>query len=40
MVFQTYAEVEFLKAEAAHRGWHSGSVETHYNTGVKAAMQM
>lgn len=40
MVFQTYAEVEFLKAEAAQRGWHSGSVETHYNNGVKAAMQM
>jgi hypothetical protein len=40
MVFQTYAEVEFLKAEAAERGWHSGNVETHYNNGVKAAMQM
>ena len=40
MVFQTYAEVEFLKAEAAQRGWHTGSVETHYNNGVKAAMQM
>ena len=40
MVFQTYAEVEFLKAEAAIRGWHSGDPETHYNNGVKAAMQM
>lgn len=40
MVFQTYAEVEFLKAEAATRGWHSGDAETHYNNGVKAAMQM
>jgi len=40
MVFQSYAEVEFLKAEAAHRGWHTGDVETHYNNGVKAAMQM
>jgi len=40
MVFQTFAEVEFLKAEAAHRGWHSGNVQTHYNNGVKAAMQM
>lgn len=40
MVFQTYAEVEFLKAEAAHRGWTSGDAATHYNNGVKAAMQM
>ena len=40
MVFQTYAEVEFLKAEAALRGWHSGDVKTHYENGVKAAMQM
>ena len=40
MVFQTYAEVEFLKAEAAVRGWHSGDAATHYNNGVKAAMQM
>ena len=40
MVFQTYAEVEFLKAEAAIRGWHTGDAATHYNNGVKAAMQM
>ncbi|MGC6403416.1 MAG: SusD/RagB family nutrient-binding outer membrane lipoprotein [Flavobacteriaceae bacterium] len=40
MVFQTYAEVEFLKAEAAHRGWISSDAATHYNNGVKAAMQM
>lgn len=40
MVFQTYAEVEFLKAEAAIRGWHSGDAKTHYENGVKAAMQM
>ena len=40
MVFQTYAEVEFLKAEAAIRGWTSGSAETHYNNGVTAAMKM
>lgn len=40
MVFQTYAEVEFLKAEAAKRGWISGDAATHYNNGVKAAMQM
>ena len=40
MVFQTYAEVEFLKAEASTRGWISSDAATHYNNGVKAAMQM
>ena len=40
MVFQTYAEVEFLKAEAAIRGWISSSAEAHYNAGVTAAMKM
>ena len=40
MVFQTYAEVEFLKAEAAVRGWYNGDAKTHYENGVKAAMQM
>jgi hypothetical protein len=39
MVFQTYAEVEFLLAEAAERGWSSGNAEDHYNNGVRAAMQ-
>ncbi len=38
MFFQTYAEVEFLLAEAAVRGWHSGSAATHYENGVRAAM--
>ncbi|MCY4254034.1 MAG: SusD/RagB family nutrient-binding outer membrane lipoprotein [Flavobacteriaceae bacterium] len=40
MVFQTYAETEFLKAEAAVRGWYSGDAEQHYKNGVRAAMQM
>ena len=40
MVLQTYAEVEFMKAEAVQRGWTSGSASTHYDAGVKAAMQM
>jgi len=40
MVFQSYAEVEFLKAEAAIRGWHSGDAATHYANGVTAAMEM
>ena len=34
----TYAETEFLLAEAAVRWGIGGSAETHYNNGVKAAM--
>lgn len=38
--FQTYAEVEFMLAEAAERwGLAGGDVEAHYNAGVTAAMQ-
>ncbi len=40
MLFQTYAEVEFLIAEAIERGWHSGNAADHYNAGVRAAMEM
>ena len=40
MVLQTYAEVEFLKAEAAIRGWISSSDKAHYEAGVSAAMKM
>lgn len=37
--FQTYAEVEFMLAEAAERwGLAGGNVEDHYNAGVRAAM--
>lgn len=36
--FQTYAEVEFMQAEIAVRGWTSDVAETHYNAGVRAAM--
>lgn len=39
MFFQTYAEVEFLLAEAALRGWYNGNAETLYNNGVRAAME-
>jgi len=35
-----HSEVEFLLAEAALKGWNSGSAEDHYNAGVKSAMQM
>ena len=38
-IFMTYAEVEFLLAEAALKGWGGGNAEAHYNAGVKAAMQ-
>lgn len=34
-----YAEVQFYLAEAAKRGWASGTAEEYYNEGVKAAMQ-
>ncbi|MBC8770212.1 SusD/RagB family nutrient-binding outer membrane lipoprotein [Arenibacter sp. BSSL-BM3] len=41
MFFQTYAEVEFMLAEAAVR-WNlaGGDPEPHYNAGVRAAMKM
>ncbi|MFV0540585.1 MAG: SusD/RagB family nutrient-binding outer membrane lipoprotein [Aestuariibaculum sp.] len=40
LFFQTYAEVEFMLAEAAER-WElaGGDVEAHYNAGVTAAME-
>ncbi|MDO1448571.1 SusD/RagB family nutrient-binding outer membrane lipoprotein [Rhodocytophaga aerolata] len=38
-ILQSYAEVELLLAEAALRGWESGSVVDHYNKGVTAAIQ-
>lgn len=41
MFFQTYAEVEFMLAEAAVRwGLAGGNPEPHYNAGVRAAMKM
>lgn len=41
-MLMNYAEVEFLLAEAAERGIGSvsGSAQSHYNAGVRAAMQM
>ncbi len=39
MVFMTYAETELLLAEAALRGWNPGDARTHYESGVRAAMQ-
>lgn len=41
MFFQTYAEVEFMLAEAAVRwGLAGGDAESHYDKGVRAAMKM
>ena len=40
MVFQTYAEVEFMIAEAIERGWATGDAASHYNAGVRAAMEL
>ncbi|MDX1619186.1 MAG: SusD/RagB family nutrient-binding outer membrane lipoprotein, partial [Balneolaceae bacterium] len=39
MIFQTYAEVEFMLAELAVRNWTTDSAEDHYNAGVRAAME-
>ncbi|QLG44755.1 SusD/RagB family nutrient-binding outer membrane lipoprotein [Costertonia aggregata] len=39
MIFQTYAEVEFMLAEANVRWGIGGDAETHYNNGVTAAMK-
>ncbi len=39
MFFQTYAETQFLTAEAIKRGWAAGNAEQHYNDGVRASMQ-
>ncbi len=39
-IMMTYAEVEFLLAEAAIKGWNTtGTAADHYNAGVRAAMQ-
>lgn len=35
----TYADVSFMLAEAAERGWISGSAATYYNQGIRASME-
>jgi len=37
-IIMTYAEVEFLLAEAAAKGWISDDVEGHYKAGIQASM--
>lgn len=39
MMFQSYAEVELLLAEAAVRGWGATDAADHYAKGIRAAMQ-
>ncbi len=39
-IFQSYAEVEYLLAEAALRGWTADDPKTHYENGVRAAIGM
>lgn len=38
-IIMTYAEVEFLIAEAAAKGWVSNDIETHYKAGIAASME-
>ncbi len=38
-VLMSYAEVQFLLAEAAHRGWITGSAETFYKAGIEASLE-
>lgn len=38
MVLMSYAEQEFLIAEATARGWITGDAQTHYNNGITASM--
>ena len=37
-IIMTYAEVEFLLAEAAAKDWISDDIETHYRAGIEASM--
>jgi Starch-binding associating with outer membrane len=38
-VIQSYAEVEFLLAEASLRGWDAGTAVSHYNAAINASMK-
>lgn len=39
MILMSYAEQEFVIAEAISRGWIGGDAATHYNNGIRASMQ-
>jgi hypothetical protein len=38
-LIMTYAEVEFLLAEAVAKGWITGNIEDHYRAGIAASME-
>lgn len=38
-VLLSYSEVQFLRAEAALRGWGSGSAQSYYESGVRASIE-
>jgi Starch-binding associating with outer membrane len=38
-VLMSYAELEFILAEAGERGWISGNAETYYENGIQASME-
>lgn len=38
-VFLSYSEVEFLRSEAALRGWGGGNASEHYNNAITASME-
>ncbi len=38
-IVMTYAEVEFLLAEAAQKGWINDEIEIHYQSGIEASME-
>ena len=38
-IIMTYAEVEFLLAEAAAKGWITSDIESHYKAGIAASME-
>jgi hypothetical protein len=38
-IIMTYAEVEFILAEAAANGWINSDIETHYKAGISASME-
>jgi hypothetical protein len=38
-VLMSFAEFSFIEAEAAERGWITGSAETFYTQGIRASMQ-
>ncbi len=40
VIYMSYSEVEFLLAEASHRGWAGTAAQDHYEKGIREAMKM